>query len=56
MKPKSLPFIAFEHKRCVPSFTHPATRCSRRASIASDEFGLLPSVPLWRFPLRVRGF
>ena len=25
MKPKSLPFIAFEHKRCVPSFTHPAT-------------------------------
>jgi hypothetical protein len=26
-----------------------------RASMASDEFGLLPSVLLWRFPLRVRG-
>lgn len=52
MKPKSLPFIAFEHKRCVP-FTHPATR---RASVASDEFGLHPSLPPWRFPLRVRGF
>lgn len=27
-----------------------------RASMASDEFGLLPSVLLWRFPLHVRGF
>ena len=35
MKPKSLPFIAFEHKRCVPSFPRPRSRRAVAASSAA---------------------
>jgi hypothetical protein len=42
MKPKSLPFIAFEHKRCVPY----SSRCSRLLSLQRG--GVLPLVDSFR--------
>lgn len=37
MKPKSLPFIAFEHKRCVP-FTHSLPHALRWLPTSSGSF------------------